>query len=156
MKKKIGRNEICPCGSGKRFKNCCGRKQGQSAVARSTNSGLIMAISAVVLIALGALWYNSRSNSNATTTTGNVPQNLPYNSGALPGIAPAASYTEIPGIDLSTLSDLQRKTVLERANRQNCTCGCGYTIAGCRHLDTACGTSLPLAQQIVAQVRAGS
>jgi SWIM/SEC-C metal-binding protein len=23
--KKIGRNEPCPCGSGKKFKNCCGR-----------------------------------------------------------------------------------------------------------------------------------
>ncbi|MCK9174148.1 MAG: SEC-C domain-containing protein [Desulforhopalus sp.] len=23
---KIGRNEKCPCGSGKKFKNCCGRK----------------------------------------------------------------------------------------------------------------------------------
>ena len=24
-KKKIGRNEPCPCGSGKKYKNCCGR-----------------------------------------------------------------------------------------------------------------------------------
>ena len=24
-KKKIGRNEKCPCGSGKKYKNCCGR-----------------------------------------------------------------------------------------------------------------------------------
>lgn len=23
--KKIGRNEICPCGSGKKYKNCCGK-----------------------------------------------------------------------------------------------------------------------------------
>ena len=23
--KKIGRNEPCPCGSGKKYKNCCGR-----------------------------------------------------------------------------------------------------------------------------------
>lgn len=25
-KKKVGRNEPCPCGSGKKYKNCCGRK----------------------------------------------------------------------------------------------------------------------------------
>lgn len=25
--KKIGRNEICPCGSGKKYKNCCIRKE---------------------------------------------------------------------------------------------------------------------------------
>ena len=23
--KKIGRNELCPCGSGKKYKKCCGR-----------------------------------------------------------------------------------------------------------------------------------
>jgi len=26
--KKIGRNEPCPCGSGKKYKNCCGRQAG--------------------------------------------------------------------------------------------------------------------------------
>ena len=25
--KKIGRNDPCPCGSGKKYKNCCGRDQ---------------------------------------------------------------------------------------------------------------------------------
>ena len=24
---KVGRNDPCPCGSGKKYKNCCGRKQ---------------------------------------------------------------------------------------------------------------------------------
>jgi len=24
MSKKVGRNEPCPCGSGKKFKKCCG------------------------------------------------------------------------------------------------------------------------------------
>ena len=24
LKKKVGRNEPCPCGSGKKYKNCCG------------------------------------------------------------------------------------------------------------------------------------
>ncbi|MGN1107677.1 MAG: SEC-C metal-binding domain-containing protein, partial [Huintestinicola sp.] len=23
--KKVGRNDPCPCGSGKKYKNCCGR-----------------------------------------------------------------------------------------------------------------------------------
>ncbi|MBQ2990501.1 MAG: SEC-C domain-containing protein [Clostridia bacterium] len=26
--KKIGRNDPCPCGSGKKYKNCCGRNDG--------------------------------------------------------------------------------------------------------------------------------
>lgn len=25
-RKKIGRNDLCRCGSGKKFKKCCGRK----------------------------------------------------------------------------------------------------------------------------------
>ena len=25
---KVGRNDPCPCGSGKKYKNCCGRNQG--------------------------------------------------------------------------------------------------------------------------------
>ena len=25
-KKKVGRNEPCPCGSGKKYKKCCGKK----------------------------------------------------------------------------------------------------------------------------------
>lgn len=25
LKKKVGRNELCPCGSGKKYKKCCGR-----------------------------------------------------------------------------------------------------------------------------------
>jgi uncharacterized protein YchJ len=27
-REKIGRNDPCPCGSGKKFKNCCGKNQG--------------------------------------------------------------------------------------------------------------------------------
>jgi preprotein translocase subunit SecA len=26
-KKKVGRNDPCPCGSGKKYKHCCGRKK---------------------------------------------------------------------------------------------------------------------------------
>jgi len=29
-KQKVGRNDPCPCGSGKKFKNCCMKKQGGS------------------------------------------------------------------------------------------------------------------------------
>ena len=25
--KKVGRNEPCPCGSGKKYKNCCGKEK---------------------------------------------------------------------------------------------------------------------------------
>ena len=26
--KKVGRNDPCPCGSGKKYKNCCGKNEG--------------------------------------------------------------------------------------------------------------------------------
>jgi hypothetical protein len=45
---KAGRNDLCPCGSGKKFKRCCAHK-----VERST-SGRIMLI-AVIGAMLGAL-----------------------------------------------------------------------------------------------------
>ena len=25
VEKKVGRNELCPCGSGKKYKHCCGQ-----------------------------------------------------------------------------------------------------------------------------------
>ena len=28
---KVGRNDPCPCGSGKKFKNCCGKSSGVAA-----------------------------------------------------------------------------------------------------------------------------
>jgi len=29
--KVVGRNEPCPCGSGRKFKNCCGKSSGVAA-----------------------------------------------------------------------------------------------------------------------------
>jgi hypothetical protein len=50
-RKKIGRNERCPCGSGRKYKNCCANKVG-----RISPVGWV-AIAAAVLAAgvLGAL-----------------------------------------------------------------------------------------------------
>jgi preprotein translocase subunit SecA len=31
LAQKVGRNDPCPCGSGKKFKNCCGRSSGVAA-----------------------------------------------------------------------------------------------------------------------------
>ncbi|RUM87312.1 MAG: hypothetical protein DSZ24_06470, partial [Thermodesulfatator sp.] len=30
-RQKIGRNDPCPCGSGKKYKKCCGRRQAAAA-----------------------------------------------------------------------------------------------------------------------------
>lgn len=39
MTKKIGRNDPCPCGSGKKYKNCCMKKEQEQAAAKYTSSG---------------------------------------------------------------------------------------------------------------------
>ena len=66
----------------------------------------------------------------------------------------AAHATEIPGVDLTVLSPEQRATALQRLNEEGCDCGCQLTLAQCRINDSDCGFSLPLAQQVVAEIAA--
>jgi len=61
----------------------------------------------------------------------------------------AAQAKTIPGVDLSHLSDAQRKAVVQALIAEDCTCGCGLTVAECRLEDPTCPVSLPLAQEIV-------
>ena len=67
----------------------------------------------------------------------------------------AAQANKIPGVDLSALTPDQRAKVLQRLNSQQCSCGCGQTVAQCRLEDPTCDVSLPLAQEIVKQITAG-
>ena len=64
----------------------------------------------------------------------------------------AAYATEIPGLDLTSLTPDQRVTTLQRLNEELCNCGCKLTLAQCRINDAACGFSLPLAEAVVADV----
>lgn len=43
----VGRNESCPCGSNKKYKNCCAEKESQSTASR----GLILTVGAIVAVA---------------------------------------------------------------------------------------------------------
>jgi thiol-disulfide isomerase/thioredoxin len=63
--------------------------------------------------------------------------------------------TEIPGVDLDSLTEDVRKAVLQKLNTDSCTCGCNLTLAQCRVNDTACTVSLPIAQDIVKKAKAG-
>ena len=55
-------------------------------------------------------------------------------------------------IDLSSLTEEQQKTILERANKEGCNCGCKMTVAECRNDDTTCRRSVALAKAIVEEV----
>jgi hypothetical protein len=54
---KIGRNEPCPCGSGKKFKQCCEAK----ATGRLTSRLILLAIAGAIVLAILAGVSNSRS-----------------------------------------------------------------------------------------------
>lgn len=70
-------------------------------------------------------------------------------------IANAAYATEIPGVDLTSVTTKQKETILKRLNTEKCTCGCDRTLAGCRIEDPACQTSLPAAKKVAADVVGG-
>jgi len=58
----------------------------------------------------------------------------------------------IPGVDMSKLTPAQRKLALRKMNEMHCTCGCNYTVAQCRVLDSACPVSKEIAQKLVDQI----
>ena len=62
---------------------------------------------------------------------------------------------EIPGLDVADLSARQLDVFLASANTQRCTCGCGYTLAGCRVYDSTCEKSGPRVAALLDSVRAG-
>lgn len=70
--------------------------------------------------------------------------------------ANAKYATSLPGVDMSMLTPVQRKMALKEMNEAHCECGCGYTVAQCRLLDSACPVSQKLAQQMVAKVLHGA
>ena len=61
-------------------------------------------------------------------------------------------YKSLPGTDLTKFTAKQKATILERANKERCTCNCKLTVAGCRHDDSSCGTGKKLAKKIVEEV----
>jgi thiol-disulfide isomerase/thioredoxin len=62
-----------------------------------------------------------------------------------------AQIKDVPGVDLSGLPPERRAEVLQALNSENCTCGCGLSVAKCRIDDPQCDVSLPVAKKIVAK-----
>ena len=61
-------------------------------------------------------------------------------------------YKVLPGINLTKYTAKQQVTILERANKERCPCGCKLTVAGCRNDDSSCKTGIRLANKIVEEV----
>jgi thiol-disulfide isomerase/thioredoxin len=68
----------------------------------------------------------------------------------------AAQATEIPGVDLTTMTPAQRTNAIKALNAEDCTCGCSLTLAECRINDPDCDVSLPLARTLVEKIAKGS
>ena len=150
MAEELGRNDWCPCGSGKKVKNCCRDSARRKKNGQVWSNGWYMTSFALVTVVLmGWVWYANHQPDPRDTMPEIGQVGSPTVSSSV------TAYTEIPEVDLTVLTSDQRKTVLDRVNVEKCPCGCGFTIAGCRHLDASCGTSLPLVKQIVAEVTAG-
>jgi len=66
----------------------------------------------------------------------------------------AGRATELPGVELASLSAEQKAAALRALNEEGCTCGCKLTLAQCRIYDSACRTSKDRAAKIVASVTA--
>jgi thiol-disulfide isomerase/thioredoxin len=64
-------------------------------------------------------------------------------------LANTAQATDVPGLSLEKLLPAQKTAALKRLNEEQCTCGCGLTVAQCRINDPTCETSLPIAKKIV-------
>ena len=71
-------------------------------------------------------------------------------------LANAAQTTEIPGVDLKSLTKDKRIAAIQKLNDEGCTCGCNLTVARCRVDDPSCPVSLPRAKEIVAAIAAGN
>jgi hypothetical protein len=62
---------------------------------------------------------------------------------------------EVKGFDYSDLNRDRRTLFIRFANAERCTCGCGYTLAGCRTYDPSCPVSGPRVQALLDSVRTG-
>ena len=62
---------------------------------------------------------------------------------------------DIPDLDLAALTPAGREVFTRIANGRACTCGCGFTLAGCRRFDSECEFSGPRAGALYDSVRAG-
>lgn len=66
-----------------------------------------------------------------------------------------AWHDDVAGVDLEGLTPGQRSLFVRFANAERCTCGCGYTLAGCLASDMTCEVSRAKVTALLDSVRAG-
>jgi peroxiredoxin len=59
--------------------------------------------------------------------------------------------SDLPGVDLTKLTDTQKQAFLAQLETQKCTCGCKMSVPKCRVDDSQCAFSLRLAREARAE-----
>jgi hypothetical protein len=65
------------------------------------------------------------------------------------------NFTQLPGLELDSLSKVRRNHVLLRLNMELCPCGCNTSIAYCLLRHARCEKCKELAEKIIAEERDG-
>ncbi len=66
---------------------------------------------------------------------------------------PNEIYSEVPGVDLSELSEEEKEAFKAALAEGQCTCPCGMNLLQCRVEDSSCGVSLELAKKKLAEMQ---
>lgn len=62
---------------------------------------------------------------------------------------------DVRGVDVSGLDSRRHELFLRFANARECTCGCGYSLAGCKGSDMTCEVSGSALAALIDSIRAG-
>ena len=64
-------------------------------------------------------------------------------------------HDEVRGVEIADLDPAQRELFVRYANAGRCTCGCGYTLAGCKASDMSCEESGARLETMLDSIRTG-
>ena len=124
---------------------------------------IALAVLAALLLGLGIAWQQTRPiRPSEPALPGGEPPEQAIDQ-ALQQAAPPIDSTEfkqrwqdeVRGADVAGLDARRLMLFLRHANAEQCTCGCGYTLAGCRASDMTCDVSGGRINALLDSVRAG-
>ena len=90
-----------------------------------------------------------------TMPGGDVVDQALQNAGLDSAVIKSRWIEDVHGVDLAGLPPARREIFLRYANAERCTCGCGYTLAGCRSTDMSCEVSGPHLMALLDSVKTG-
>ncbi len=96
------------------------------------------------------------SENFAPARASGAVEGIPAATNTAPIVAIANFYADLPGIDMSSLTDAQLEKFLHRANSELCTCGCkDDTLAKCYINDPSCPLVKDMLKSVLEEVRSG-